>query len=192
MEKSTPLQYGIYLSDEQRARFTEIVRNGHSSAKTIQHAQILLWSDRNQEEGREPRGEIAKRLGIHVNTVDRIRKQFVSSGEGTALNRKVRQVPPRAPKLDGRGEAFLVATCCSNPPEGRVRWTLQLLADELVKRKIVTHISLETVNKTLKKTNCSLGGWKGGASRKKTAPASSAKWKKSSTNTPNRLRKTSR
>ena len=71
--------------------------------------------------------QIASILGIHRNTVARVRTCFVLQGEGPAVNRKVRATPPRTPKLDGRAEATLVAICCSPPPEGRTRWTVQLL-----------------------------------------------------------------
>lgn len=100
---------------------------------------------------------------MHVNTVDRIRRRFVQEGEAPAVNRKVRATPPTPPKLDGRGEAHLVAICCGKAPEGRARWTLKLLVDELKKRQLVTSISVETVRKTLKKTNFNLGGKNAGA-----------------------------
>ena len=82
MAKSTPNQYQIWLTNEQRERLTEITRNGHASAKKIWHAQILLWSDGHREGGRISSREIAARLGMHVNSVDRIRKRFVLEGEG--------------------------------------------------------------------------------------------------------------
>jgi hypothetical protein len=94
---------------------------------------------------------------MHVNSVDRIRKRFVLEGEQPALERKKRAEPPTQPILDGNAEAQLIAICCGSPPEGRVRWTMQLLADELKSRRIVTTISAETVRRNLKKTTSSLG-----------------------------------
>lgn len=129
---------------------------------------------------------------MHVNTVDRIRRRFAQEGEAPALNRKVRLTPPIPPKLDGRREARLIAICCSEAPKGRTRWTLRLLADELVKRRIVTHIAMETIRKTLKKTNCSLGVRSVGASPNGTAPASLRRWKTSSTSTKRGTVKTNR
>jgi transposase len=111
------------------------------------------------------RTQIADALGMHVNTVDRLRKRFVLEGEVPALHRKVRSTPPTPRKLDGRAEAHLVAICCSKAPEGRSRWTLSLLAGELKQRGFVTSISLETVRKTLKKMNYSRGGSSVGALR---------------------------
>jgi hypothetical protein len=88
---------------------------------------------------------------MHLNTVARIRRCFVVEGEAPALDRKVRATPPTPPIFDGRAEAHLVAICCSGPPEGRTRWTLELLAAELVERRIVTQVSAETVRRVLKK-----------------------------------------
>ncbi len=88
---------------------------------------------------------------MHANSVDRIRKRFVQEGEEPALARKQPAEPPVQPILDGHTEAQLIAICCSTAPDGRTRWTMQLLADELVKRRVVTQISAETVRRTLKK-----------------------------------------
>src|SRR5262249_32865881 len=100
-------------------------------AKKIRHAHVLLLSDAGRPGGRLTRDQVARRLDMHVNTVDRIRRRFVTEGEAPALNRKPRLTPPVPAKIDGRAEAHLVAICCSQAPEGRTRWTLQLLADEL-------------------------------------------------------------
>lgn len=120
--------------------------------------------------GRYHDKEIAAILGIHVNTVARIRTRFVLQGEGPALERKRRATPPVPAKLDGQAEAKLVAICCSDPPEGRTRWTLRLLQKEMVGRRIVTSICCETIRKTLKKTSCNLGDSSGSASRSVTRP----------------------
>lgn len=151
MARSTPNQYPVLLTDDQRQRLEEICRNGHAPAKKIRHAQVLLLSDKNHQRGRRTRTEIAETLGMHINTVDRIRKRFVLEGEQPALNRKPRETPPRPPILDGHAEAHLVAICCSDPPTGRNYWTMELLAQELTRRKIVTRISAETVRRALKK-----------------------------------------
>ena len=192
MAVSIPNLYPVALSAEQRERLTEITRNGHAPAKKIRHAQVLLLSDGNRTGGRLTRDQIAEQLGMHVNTVDRIRKRFVTEGEAPALNRKPRVTPPHAPKIDGRVEAHLVAICCSRAPEGRTYWTLQMLADELKERKLVTTVCVETVRKALKKTSCSRGGRSVGASRSGTGPGSSPRWKTCSTSTPRRIRRTSR
>ncbi len=192
MAISTPNLYPVALTAEQRTRLEDITRNGSAPAKKIRHAHVLLLSDADRPEGRLSRGQIAGRLGMHVNTVDRIRKRFATEGEAPALDRKPRLTPPVPPKIDGRVEAHLVAICCGKAPEGRTRWTLQLLADELKRRGLVTHVCAETVRKALKKTSCSPGASSAGASRNATGPASSPRWKTSSTCTPPRTRRTSR
>lgn len=158
MARSTPNQYPVNLSVEQRDRLEQLTRTGRAPVSKVRHANVLLLSDGNRTGGRLTRDRIAEVLGMHVNTVDRLRKRFVLEGEEPALNRKVRVEPPVPPKIDGRIEAHLVAICCSKAPEGRARWTLQLLANELKRRQLVSSVSIETVRKTLKKTNCNRGG----------------------------------
>lgn len=188
MAVSTPNLYPVRLTAEQREVLEAITRNGRNSAKKIRRAQVLLWSDVNREGGRLPSREIAERLGLHDNSVDRIRKQFVQEGEAAALERKVRATPPVPAKIDGQVEAHLIAICCGPAPEGRVRWTLTLLAGELKRKGLVTGVCAETVRQTLKKTNCSLGESSVGAFPNGTRPGSSRKWKTSSTSTPHRTR----
>jgi transposase len=98
---------------------------------------------------------IASIVRAHVATVQRIREKFVIGGLDFALKDEVH--PPKHKKLDEKQEAFLIATACSNPPEGRVRWTMQLLADHLVNVGIIDSISDETVRQTLKKTKSNRG-----------------------------------
>jgi transposase len=192
MAISTPNKYLVWLTAEQRERFDAITRNGHASAKKIRHAQVLLWSDGHCEGGRLSSREIAERLGMHDNSVDRIRKRFVLEGEEPALNRKPRETPAVEPKIDGKVEAHLIAICCGSPPEGRTRWTLSLLAGELKRRGLVTSVCVETVRKTLKKTSCSLGASNAGACRSEIAPGLSRKWKMFSTSTPRSIARKSR
>jgi hypothetical protein len=191
MAVSTPNLYPVRLTAEQRASFLEITRNGHAPVKKVRHAQILLWSDVENEGGRVSSREIAERLDMHDNTVDRIRKRFVLEGEGPALNRKVREIPATMPKIDGKVEAHLVAICCGPVPEGRVRWTLTLLADELRKKGLVTSVCAETVRKTLKKMSCNPGASNAGASRIGIKHGLLPKWKTSLTSTPANTRRKS-
>lgn len=179
-------KYIVQLSAEARQRLESITRNGSAAAKKILHARVLLMSDRHHESGRYHDHQIAAALGIHINTVARIRKLFVQQGEQPAVDRKPRLTPPVPPKVDGRVEATLVAICCSPPPEGHVRWTLSLLQREAVGRKIVTNICRETIRKTLKKTRFSLGASSGSAFPSATRPALSRRWSRCLTSTPNR------
>jgi transposase len=192
MAVSIPNLYPVVLTVDQRQRLTDITRNGHAPVKKVRHAQVLLLSDGERPGGRLTRDQIAEQLDMHVNSVDRIRKRFVTEGEAPALNRKPRVTPPNPPKIDGRVEAHLVAICCSKAPEGRTYWTLEMLVNELKDRKLVTTVCVETVRKTLKKMNCSLGGRSAGASRNETGPALRPRWKTSSTSTRKRTRKKSR
>jgi hypothetical protein len=142
----------VRLTDEQRRRLTDLTRNGVAPAKKIRHARILLLADAASTDGRRTDEYIAEVLGVHLNTVKRTRWKFAREGEAPALGRKTREAPPVPPKLDGRVEAHLVAIHCGPPPEGRARWTLRLLADELKGRGLVTEVCAETVRKALKKT----------------------------------------
>jgi hypothetical protein len=165
MARSTPNQYPVTLTPDQRDRLERLTRTGSAPVGKVRHARALLLSDGHRPGGRLTRDKIADVLGMHVNTVDRLRKRFALEGEEPALNRKVRAEPPVPPKIDGRAEAHLVALYCSTAPAGRARWTLSLLAGELTRRGLVTSVSLETVRQALKKTACSPGGSSAGASR---------------------------
>jgi transposase len=189
---STPNLYPVRLTPEQRLSLEGVTRNGRATAKKIRHARVLLLSDRDRPEGKRTDPEIAEALGMHVNTVARVRKRFVTEGEQPALERKPRATPPVAPKIDGHVEAQLIAICCGPPPEGRARWTLNLLAGELTRRKLVTSVTGEAVRKVLKKTRSSPGGRNVGASPSGTAPDSWPRWRTSSTSTPPRTRPRSR
>ena len=109
-------------------------------------------SDENQAEGPMKDEEIARSLKVGRATVERVRRRCVAEGLERALGRK-EQLNRQQQRLDGQGEAYLVALACSEPPEGRADWTLKLLADWLVECEIVERVSAETVRRTLKKTN---------------------------------------
>src|SRR5690349_20829959 len=115
MGKYTPNQYPVTLTVEERERLEEITRTGRAPARKIQHARVLLLSDHHRPEGHWTEPQIAEALGMHRNTVSRIRKRFVLQGERPALERKPRQTPPVPPKIDGRVEAHLIAMCCGAP-----------------------------------------------------------------------------
>jgi hypothetical protein len=179
-------KFVVDLDLQARQRLEALVRNGSSPAKKITHARVLLLSDEHHPAGRYHDHQIAQILGLHINTVARTRKAFVLQGEPSALERKKRETGPIPPKLDGRGEAQLVAICCSPPPKGRACWTLSLLKEELIGRKIVTSICCETVRKTLKKTRCSRGASSASASPSVTAHGSSRRWNRCWISTPSR------
>ena len=148
----------VRLTEQQRRRLEDITRNGNGSAKRIMHARVLLMCDEGHPLGRYSDAQVGRHVGVCEKTVSRVRRAFVLRGEEFALERKVRRSPPVPPKLDGAAEAHLVAVCCSPPPAGRARWTLSLLAQELVSRGVVVSVCKETVRGALKKTSCSRGG----------------------------------
>ena len=149
----------VDLSDEQRRELRSLVHKGKSSARRITRARVLLLAAEDRTDD-----EVAVALHTSRSTVERIRRRFVEHGLEAALSERPR--PGAVTKLDERGQATLIALACSNPPEGRTSWTMQLLADELVVRRVVPAISDEAVRRTLKKTGSSRGSRSTGASRR--------------------------
>lgn len=143
-------KYIVTLSETERAELTTLIRQGKSRARTITRAHILLLSDEGYSDC-----DVAASVHVHVNTVERVRQRYVEGDLEVALYD--RQIPGAKRKLDGKAEAFLVATACTDAPDGRACWTMQLLADELVRLDIVDSISDETVRRTLKKTKLNRG-----------------------------------
>ena len=149
-------KYRVRLSEEERQELKGLVSRGRTAAYRQTHARILLLSDEVQGNGAMRDEDIARSLQIGSATVERVRRRCVEEGIEAALGRR-EQLNRRPKKLDGSGEAHLIALACGEPPEGRAGWTLKLLADRLVEREIVESISRETVRQTLKKTNSSPG-----------------------------------
>jgi transposase len=147
-------KYIVKLTKQERNMLGEVVRKGTSPAYKIKHANILLQVDQRGRGGKDE--EVAQSLGCHLNTVRNVRERFVKEGLEMALERKKQEEPSRSRLLDGKKEAHLIALGCSQPPKGFARWTLQLLTDKLVSLEMIESISLETVRRTLKKTNLSL------------------------------------
>jgi hypothetical protein len=147
-------KYHVYLSKEDRQELESLIRGGESSARTQTRARILLLSDENQKKKKGTK-EIGSALLCSLPTITNIRKKFVEGGIEKALYDKPR--PGAIPKITGEIEAQLTMLACSAPPEGRARWTLQMLADKLVELKLVDSISDVAVMHRLKKMNLSLG-----------------------------------
>ncbi len=146
-------RYIVRLSGTERRDLTKLTSTGKAAAHRITRARLLLLADEGPDGPCWKDEQVAEALAVSVRTVENIRKRFVNDGLEAAINLKKRIRPPRERLLDGRQEAQLVALCCSAPPEGRSRWTLQLLADQLVVLDVVDSISYETVRRTLKKTS---------------------------------------
>ena len=158
-------QYLVKLKPEECQRLKEVITKGKSPAYQIRHANILLLADVEASNWEDE--AIAQALSVNLNTVGRIRRLFAQQGLKVALERKKQDYPSRAPKFDGAAEAHLIAVACSQPPEGRSRWTLKLLADRVVELEIVDSVVPETVRQTLKKTNLSHTSGRCGSSHRK-------------------------
>lgn len=143
-------KYIVRLTAEERRELEELVRKGKTQAYRIKHANILLATDADGPHWEDK--QAAQAFGCHVNTVAGVRQRFVERGMEAAIERKKQDSPSRKRLLDGEKEARLIAIACSEPPEGRARWTLALLADKLVALNVVDSISDQTVRRTLKKT----------------------------------------
>jgi transposase len=152
-----PQKYPVVLSEAEKAELEAVVKRGKHTRREIQRAQMLLWSA-----GGKTDLEIAAWLEVTPLTVASTRQRW-------ATERRIadRAKSGRKKKLDGKQEAFLVALACSEAPEGRSAWTMQLLADKLMELKVVEQpISDETVRETLKKTTSSRGKKSSGAYRR--------------------------
>jgi transposase len=150
-------KYRVTLTADEREQLTGLIAAGKAAAQKLTHARILLKADQAEGGPGWIDEQIAEALEVCVATVERIRQRFVEEGLESALVRKKPDKPSRARKLDGAGEARLIALACSKVPKGRVVWTLQMLADKLVELKVVDSICPETVRLALQKTNSSRG-----------------------------------
>jgi transposase len=149
-------KYVVRLAAGEREELESLVKRGKVAAEKRRRAQILLKADAGAEGSGLTDQEVASALAVGLATVHRVRQAYVEESLQAALSRKP-AVRRRLRKLDGDGEARLVALACSPAPEGRDRWTLRLLADKLVELEVVDTINKETVRQTLKKTRSSRG-----------------------------------
>ncbi len=136
--------YHVTLTDAERDELHALIKKGTISARKLTRAHILLHAD----EGHTDQA-IADALHVGRTTVERVRRRFVEGNLEGALTEAPR--PGAKPKLDGKQQAFLIATACSTPPDGRTRWTMQLLANRMVMLEQVDSLSDETVRRVLKK-----------------------------------------
>lgn len=148
--------YRVTLTDEERADLTALVNKGKGIVRRITRARILLLADENHAEGGWKDADIARAVGVHQRTVERVREKCVMLGIKAALNH-TRPQQNREKRLDGAAEARLVQLACSEAPDGHESWTMQMLADKLVELEIVETVSRETIRTTLKKMNLSPG-----------------------------------
>ena len=147
-------KYRVRLSKEQREELEKLTRGGTISVRKYKRARVLFLADENSKQGQKKDGEIVELVDTSMSTVNRIRRRFVEEGLEAALNEKPRPGKPKT--FSGKDRATVIALACSEPPEGRARWTLRLLADKMVELEFVDSISHKTVRDILKKTNLSL------------------------------------
>lgn len=148
-------RYRVTLSDEERDRLGSLSRKRTASVRMVRRAQaLLLAADGKTDE------VIAEQLRMGVTTLERLRRRFVEEGLEASLRERPR--PGARPKLGPKEQAFVVALACTKPPEGRHRWTMQLLADRVVELELVPDISDEAIRRLLKRTSSSHGSTKSG------------------------------
>lgn len=143
----------VRLEAEERNRLEQLVRTGKAAAYKIRHAHVLLAVDESGSGPRLADEQVGQALGIGVRSIESLRRRFVEQGLDAALDRKKRERPSSEPMFDGEKEARLIAIACGPKPQGRARWTLELLAGRVVALKIVQHCSRETIRRTLQKTS---------------------------------------
>jgi transposase len=144
--------HAVSLTEDQRLELKRISRSGKGSVRRAVRARIILKSDIGESDQ-----EIAEALDVGEATVERIRKRFALGGVEAAVERLPQPQRPQKRRLDGDGEAKLVMLACSTPPDGYGHWTLDLLADQMVKLNYVPALSGDTVGRLLKKTRSSHG-----------------------------------
>jgi transposase len=147
--------YKVTLTDEERDLLHAMLSSGKAAARKLNHARLLLYADEATDGLRRTDQQIADALGIGPRTVERVRQRFVEEGLDSALVPRPR--PRGAYKVDQRAEARVLAIAKSDPPPGRKRWTLRLIADRLVAldRGAVSH---EAVRRVLKKRRDPVAG----------------------------------
>jgi transposase len=148
-------RYKITLTEEERGELETMARSGKTSAAKFVHARALLLCDAGPHGEPWKIAEVAEALGVTARTIEHLKQRFVEEGLSSALERKARSRPPKI-TYDGEFDARLTALACSPAPGGRARWTVRLLAEKVVQLKIAPRVSLMTVQRSLKKTNCTL------------------------------------
>ncbi len=148
-------KYIVELAAAERERLNALISKGKAPAKTILKARILLKADQAEGGPSWLDAQIVDALDTNLIMVMRTREKLVTEGLDAVLNRKKRETPPTPPIFDGERQAKLTALACSQPPEGHARWTIRLLAEHVVERKIVPAAHFNTVGRALKKTTSS-------------------------------------
>lgn len=149
-------RYKIELLVEERHELESLTKKDRTGAKKFARARILLLCDSGPHGPAWRSQSISEALGVTTRTIENLKRRFAESGMNAVLERKQRESPPVSSMFDGEKEAKLIALACSPAPEGRSRWTVRLLSEELVRLEIFDHISKSSVQNALKKMNLSL------------------------------------
>ncbi len=149
-------RYRVTLTKEERKELEAISTKGKRAARTVLYARALLLLDAGEFGPKWSVAQVAQAIGTTSRSLEHLKKRFIEKGLPAAIERKYRETPPREIKFGGEFEAHLLALACSDPPEGRERWTMRLLAEKIVEMKIAPSVSPMTVCNTLKKMNLSL------------------------------------
>ncbi len=150
-------KFKVTLTVEERTALERLASVGKAAARKLAHARILLLADEGPGGPRRSDDEIVEALHVSPSTIARVRKRFVTESIGAALDHRPQPPRPEKVKLTGEVENQLIELACSDPPQGRCCWTLQLLADRLVALGRVDGVSREAVRRVLKKTTSSPG-----------------------------------
>src|SRR5262245_62250119 len=169
-------KYRVTLTADERADLEQMVSSGKAAARKLTRALLHRLSDDYSGNGYAYE-QIVASLGTSLRTASRVRQQLVTQGLEVALLRRPQPPRPDKVKIKGDVEQRLLELACSDPPQGRCHWTLQLLADELVVLGLVDRVGIETVRQALKKTTSNHGSSKPGASRRTPMPSSSGAWR---------------
>jgi transposase len=145
-------KFKVTLTAEERQALQDLVSAGKAAARKLAHARILLLTDEGPDGPGRADQEVVEALHVSTSTVARARKRFVTEGLDAALDHRPQPPRPDKVKITGDVERRLIELACSDPPQGRCRWTLQLLADRLVALGCVEAVSDEAVRRALKKT----------------------------------------
>jgi transposase len=147
-------KYRVTLTPEERAELEAMISRGKADARKLAHARILLQADEAPGGPGRIDADIAAALDTSTRTIERVRQRFIEQGlESALLPKPTKRIYARA--LDGRQEAHLIALACSEPPKGKKRWTLRLLAGQMVALEHAESLSHEAVRQALKKTRSS-------------------------------------
>jgi Homeodomain-like domain len=151
-ERARAKKYRVTLTAEEREELQALIAKGKASARQLAPARVLLPVEETTAGVGRTDEETAGALNLSVRTVERVRERFVEQGFAAALlptpSKRVYARP-----FDGASEARLIALACGVPPEGKARWTLRLLTEQLVELQVLDTVSRECVRQALKKTN---------------------------------------